>query len=98
MCCFNIHRFNRSMHILHVLFYCSLFLYLLWVLKRTVSLSTYDLPMLWLDPHLHEKGSFYAHTLPAPEGGIQWCGGGGGIIFGTDPVGVGHGRKWLRVV
>ena len=52
------------------IFYCSLFLYLHWVLKRTVSLSTYNLPMLWLDPHLYEKGSFYAHTLPATEGGF----------------------------
>ena len=63
------------------------------MLKRTVSLSTYNLPMLWFDPHLYEKGSFHAHTLPATEAGIQWRGGGGGIIFGTDPVGVGHGRK-----
>ena len=54
------------------------------MLKRTVSLSTYNLPMLWLGPHLYEKGSFYALTLPATEGGIQWRG--GGIIFGTDPV------------
>ena len=46
--------------------------------KRTVSLSTYNLPMLWLDPHLYEKGSFYAHTFPATEGGIHWRGGGGG--------------------
>ena len=49
-----------------------------------------------------KKGSFYAHTLPATEGGtctcIQWRGGGGGIIFGTYPVGVGHGRNWPRVV
>ena len=66
------------------------------MLKRTVSLSTYNLPMLWLDPHLYEKGSFYAHTLPATEGGIQWPG--GGIICGTDPVGVGHGWNWPRVV
>ena len=70
------------------------------MLKRTVSLSTYNLHMLWLDPHLYEKGSFYAHTLPTTEGGtcIQWRGGGGGIIFDTDPVGVGHGRNWSRVV
>ena len=56
--------------------------------------------MLWLGPHLYEKGSFYAHTLPAfeGEGGIQWHGGGGGIIFSTDPVGVGHGQNWPRVV
>ena len=53
------------------------------MLKRTVSLSTYNLPMLWLGPHLYEKGSFYAHTLPAieGEGGIQWReGGGGGVL------------------
>ena len=48
--------------------------------------------MIWLDPHLYEKGSFHAHILPATKGGIQWRGGGGGAIFGTDPVGVGHGR------
>ena len=50
---------------------------MLWVLKRTVSLSTYNLPMLWLGPYLYEKGSFYDHTLPAieGEGGIQWRGG-----------------------
>ena len=41
-------------------------------------MSTYNLPMLWLGPHLYEKGSFYAHTLPATEGGIRWRGGGGG--------------------
>ena len=52
------------------------------MLKRTVSLSTDNLPMLWLDPHLYEKVFFsYGHTLPATEGGIQWRGGGGGIIF-----------------
>ena len=68
------------------------------MLKRAVSLSTYNLPMLWLDPLLYEIGSFYAHALPATKGGIQWRGGGGGIIFGTDPVGVGHGRSWPRVV
>ena len=68
------------------------------MLKRTVSLRTNNLPMNRLDLHLYEKGYFYAHTLPATEGGIQWRGGGGGIIFGTDPVGVGHGRNWPRVV
>ena len=57
-----------------------IFLYLLWVLKRTVSLSTYNLPMIWLDLHLYEKGSFYAHTLPATEGGFQWRGG-EGVLF-----------------
>ena len=61
-------------------------------------MSTFNLPMLWLDPHLYEKGSFYAHTLPATEGGIQLRRGGGGIIFGTDPVGVGQGWNWPRVV
>ena len=66
------------------------------MLKRTVILSTYNLPMLWLDPHLYIKGSFYAHTFPATEGGIHWRG--GGNIFGTDPVGVGPGRNWPRVV
>ena len=55
--------------------------------------------MLWLGPHLYQKGSLNAHTLPAieGEGGIQWRGGGGGIIFSTDPVGVGQGRNWPRV-
>ena len=68
------------------------------MLKRTVSLSIYNLPMLWMDPNLYEIGSFYAHTLPATEGDIQWRVGGGGIILGTDPVGVGHGRNWPQVV
>ena len=68
------------------------------MLKRTVSLSTYNLPMLWLDPHFYEKGSFYAHAPLATIGGIHWRGGGAGIIFGTDPVGVGYGRNWPRVV
>ena len=45
-----------------------------------------------------KKDSFYAHTLPATEGGIQWRRGVGGIVFGTDPVGVGHGRNLPRVV
>ena len=54
---------------------------MLWVLKRTVPLSTYNLPMIWLDPHLYEIGSFYVHTLPATEGGIQWRGVGGGVLF-----------------
>ena len=71
---------------------------MLWVLKRTVSLSTYNLTMLWLDPQLFEKGSFHAHTLPATEGGIQWRGGGGVLFFGTDPVGIGHGRNRPQVV
>ena len=33
-------------------------------------------------------------TLPATEGGIQWRGGGGCIIFDMDPAGVCHGRNW----
>ena len=47
--------------------------------------------MIWLDPHLHvyEKGPFYAHTLPATEGGIRWRGGGGGTIFWY-----GSRRRW----
>ena len=56
---------------------------MLWVLKRTVSLSTYNLPMIWLDPHLYEKGSFYAHILPATKGGIQWRGGGTIFWYGS---------------
>ena len=51
------------------------------MLKRTVSLSTYNLPMIWLDPHLYEKGSFYAHTLPATEVG-------GGVFSGAEGDGV----------
>ena len=45
-----------------------------------------------------KKILFYAHTLSATEGGIQWHEGGGGTIFGTDPVGVGLGRNWPRVI
>ena len=58
----------------------------------------YNLPMIWLDPHLYEKGSFYAHTLPATEGGIQWSGGGGGTIFWYESRRRGHGRNWPPVV
>ena len=43
--------------------------------------------MIWLVPHLYEKGSFYAHTLPATEGGIQWRGG-GGVFSGAEGEGV----------
>ena len=39
--------------------------------------------MIWLDPYLYEKGSFYAHTLPAAEGGIQWHGGGYYFWYGS---------------
>ena len=42
---------------------------------------------------------FYADTLPATEGIIQWRGGGRGNVFGIfGPVGVGHGRNWPGVV
>ena len=41
-------------------------------------MSTYNLPMLWLDPHLYEKGSFYAHTLPVNEGVFS---GAEGVLF-----------------
>ena len=61
-------------------------------------MSTFNLPMLWLDPHLYEKGSFLCPHPSATEGGIQWRRGGGGINFGMDPVGVGHGWNWPRVV
>ena len=44
--------------------------------------------MLWLDPHLYEKGSFYAHILPATEGGIQWHRGGGYYFW------YGSRRRW----
>ena len=52
------------------------------MLKRTVSLSTYNLPMLWLDPHLYEK-FLYADYPPATEGSIQWRGGGRGNVLGN---------------
>ena len=68
------------------------------MLKRTVSLSTYNLTFALVEPAFIRTGSLNAHTLPATEGGIQWRGGGGGIIFGTGPVGVGHGRNWPQVV
>ena len=68
------------------------------MLKRTVSLSTYNLPMLLLDPHFYEKVLFMPTLFPLLNGGIYWRGGGEGIIFGTDPIGVGHGRNWPRVV
>ena len=50
------------------------------MLERTVSLSTYNLPMLWLGPHLYEKVSFYACTLPAI--------GGEGVFSGAEGEGV----------
>ena len=44
--------------------------------------------MIWLDPHLYEKGSFYAHTLPATEG----------VFSGAEGEGVlflyGSRRRW----
>ena len=51
------------------------------MLKRTVSLSTYNLPMIWLDPHLYEKGSFYAHILPATIKGVFGGAEGEGVLF-----------------
>ena len=81
-----------------LIFYCSLFLYLFWVLKRTVSLSTYKLPMLWLDPHLKNRFFECLHPSRYRRGYSVARRGGGSIIFGTDPVGVGHGRNWPRVV
>ena len=36
--------------------------------------------------------------FPLLKGGFSGAEGEGGIIFGTDPVGVGHGRNWPRVV
>ena len=68
------------------------------MLKRTVSLSTYNLPMLWLDPHLYEKVFFMATHFPLLKGVFSGAEGEGGIIFCTDPVGVGHGQNWTRVV
>ena len=70
-----------------------MFIFALGAQKNRLT-ETYNLPMLWLDPHSYKKGSLYAHTLPA----IQWRRVGGGIIFVTDPVGGGHGRDWQRVV
>ena len=37
------------------------------MLKRTVSLSTYNLPKLWLDPHLYEKSFFFFMPTPFPH-------------------------------
>ena len=51
------------------------------MLKRTVSLSTYNLPMIWLDPHLYENGSFYAHILPATIKGVFNGAEGEGVLF-----------------
>ena len=51
------------------------------MLKRTVSLSTYNLPMIWLDPHLYEKGSFYVHILPATIKGVSSGAEGEGVLF-----------------
>ena len=51
------------------------------MLKRTVSLSTYNLRMIWLDPHLYEKGSFYAHILPATMKGVFSGAEGEGVVF-----------------
>ena len=51
------------------------------MLKRTVSLSTYNLPMICLDPHLYEKGSFYAHILPATIKEVFSGAEGEGVLF-----------------
>ena len=51
------------------------------MLKRTVSLSTYNLPMIGLDPHLYEKGSFYAHIIPATIKGVFSGAEGEGVLF-----------------
>ena len=45
-----------------------------------------------------KKVLFKTHAPPATKGGIHWRSGEAGIIFGTDSVGVGHGRNWQRVV
>ena len=66
------------------------------MLKRTVSLSTYNLPMIWLDPHLYEKVLFMPTPFPLLKG--VFSGAEGGTNFGMDPVGVGHGRNWPPVV
>ena len=73
-----------------------MFIFALGAQKNRLT-ETYNLPMLWLDPHSYKNGSFYAHTLPATEGVFSGAEG-GGIIFVTDPAGVGHGRNWQRVV
>ena len=41
------------------------------MLKRTVSPSTYNLPMLWLDPHLYDKVLFMHTPFPLPKGVIS---------------------------
>ena len=38
------------------------------MLKRNVSLSTYNLPMLWLDPHLKDRVLFMPPPFPQPKG------------------------------
>ena len=50
------------------------------MLKRTVSLSTYNLLMLWLDPHLYEKCSFYASPFPLLNG-VSSDAEGEGVLF-----------------
>ena len=37
--------------------------------------------MIWLDPHLYEKGSFYAHILPATIKGVFSGAEGEGVLF-----------------
>ena len=48
--------------------FCPLFLYLFWVLKRTVSLSTFYLPIVWLDAHLYENVLLMSTPFPQPKG------------------------------
>ena len=53
--------------------------------------------MLWLDPHLYEKGSFYAFTLPATEGGIHWRGGGRVLFLVRIPYGSRRRWSWAKL-
>ena len=50
------------------------------MLKRTVSLSTYNQPMLWLDPHLYEKVLFMPTPFPLSKGVFSGAEG-EGILF-----------------
>ena len=50
------------------------------MLKRTVSLSTYNLPMLWLDPHLYEKVFFTPTPFPLRKGVFSGAEG-DGVMF-----------------
>ena len=50
------------------------------MLKRTVSLSTYNLPMIWLDPHLYEKIIFMPTPFPLLKGVLSGAEG-EGVLF-----------------